>query len=102
MIDSKNPRSTIAAVQHPTEGEAGETGTWRTFKPVVDETKCVLMRSAKARCNICWMYCPEACISRERPPVVNYKYCKGDGICAQECPHGAITMVEEETEETPE
>ena len=102
MIDAKNPRSTIAAVQQPAEGEGGKTGTWRTFRPVIDVSKCVLMRSEKARCHYCWMYCPEMTISRTRPPVVNYEYCKGCGICATECPHSAITMVEEGTEEPQE
>jgi len=27
---------------------------------------------------------------------LNYYYCKGCGICAHECPKGAIEMVEEE------
>jgi pyruvate ferredoxin oxidoreductase delta subunit len=28
--------------------------------------------------------------------VINYSYCKGCGICGEECPKGAIKMVEEE------
>jgi Pyruvate/2-oxoacid:ferredoxin oxidoreductase delta subunit len=27
---------------------------------------------------------------------INYDYCKGCGICAQECPRGVIDLVEEE------
>ena len=94
--NSRNPNKTIAAVQHPSEGEAGNTGTWITFKPVLNEDKCILLKSDKARCHFCWMYCPEATISRTIPPEVNYTYCKGCGICAKECPHNAIEMVEEE------
>ena len=30
-----------------------------------------------------------------RLPVVNYDYCKGCGICAEECPTKCIAMVEE-------
>ena len=96
MVNSRDPKSTIAAVQHPTEGEGGQTGTWRTFKPILDENACILMKNPKSRCHICWMYCPEAAITKTRPPRINYDFCKGDGICVKECPHKAITMVEEE------
>lgn len=94
----KDPRRTIVAVQHPKIGEAGTTGTWRTFKPVLDASRCILLKSDKAKCHFCWMYCPEVAINRETPPVVNLTYCKGCGICAHECPHGAITMKEEHEE----
>ncbi|MEX2683973.1 MAG: 4Fe-4S binding protein [Candidatus Sigynarchaeota archaeon] len=95
MVNSRDPKSTIAAVQHPAEGEGGKTGTWRTFKPVIDVSKCILMKSEKARCHNCWLYCPEAMVTRTRPPTIILEYCKGCGICAVECPHKAITMEEE-------
>lgn len=44
---------------------------------------------------ICWKYCPDACITPAEKPVINLDYCKGCGICAEECPRGAITLVEE-------
>lgn len=67
------------------------TGDWRTFMPVVDESKCI-------RCYICWKFCPEPAIYiREDGHVaVDYDYCKGCGICANECPTKAISMVREE------
>jgi pyruvate ferredoxin oxidoreductase delta subunit len=41
------------------------------------------------------LYCPDAVISRTIPPTIDYEYCKGCGICAEECPTKAIAMVDE-------
>jgi pyruvate ferredoxin oxidoreductase delta subunit len=34
-------------------------------------------------------------ISRTIPPEIDLEYCKGCGICAEECPTKAITMEDE-------
>lgn len=65
-----------------------KTGSWRSMRPVVDETKC-------SGCGICWKFCPEACISPDDKPKVDLDYCKGCGICQEECPTGAISFEEE-------
>jgi len=64
-------------------------GDWRSMRPVVDRAKCV-------KCAQCWLYCPVQCVV-ERPAWfdINLAICKGCGICATECPHRAITMIEE-------
>ncbi|MEM2106348.1 MAG: 4Fe-4S binding protein [Candidatus Bathyarchaeia archaeon] len=75
----------------PVMGAAGRTGSWRVYRPLIDKTKCT-------RCLLCWLYCPEGCVERtiEDDVEVNLDYCKGCGICAEECPPKAITMVREE------
>ncbi len=48
-------------------------------------------------CGNCWLFCPDACVfSKNGGYDINYDYCKGCGICANECPVMAITMVVEE------
>jgi len=79
-----------APVSLPRVGVGGETGFWRTERPVVDNEKCV-------RCFLCEIYCPVNVVrvDRERGVSIDYEYCKGCGICADVCPHDAITMVRE-------
>jgi 2-oxoisovalerate ferredoxin oxidoreductase delta subunit len=64
------------------------TGDWKTYMPVRDLEKCTV-------CLTCVMLCPEGAI-RHRPDLgkieFDYTFCKGCGICANECPTKAITM----------
>lgn len=80
--------ASIFPVSTPQKGAGGPTGTWRTYRPVYDAEKC-------NGCLLCWIYCPEAVISREDRSI-DYEYCKGCGICETECPKKAIVMVREE------
>ena len=90
--DCKN----ISAMASPSIGEAGRTGEWRTSRPVIDHSRCTPVRKNKPSCFLCWVYCPEAVIKRDIPIQIDLTYCKGCGICAEECPAGAITMVAED------
>jgi pyruvate ferredoxin oxidoreductase delta subunit len=80
----------IYPVSYPQHGTAGETGSWRFNKPIIDPEKCT-------KCLLCWIYCPDAVIDRDSLEI-NYQYCKGCGVCAEECPAKAISMVREEAE----
>ena len=65
------------------------TGDWRTFKPVLDPEKC-------NKCLICYIYCPDGSVTwkpKTEEVEIDYKYCKGCGICANECRQKAIEMV---------
>lgn len=74
-------------------GNAAElrTGDWRTNRPVVDYEKCI-------KCGRCYIVCPDMVYTQKEDGYyeLNYYYCKGCGICAEECPKDAIEMVEEE------
>ncbi len=47
-------------------------------------------------CDLCRLFCPDLCITRNENTgqiEIDYNFCKGCGICAAVCPKGAIKMV---------
>jgi 2-oxoacid:acceptor oxidoreductase delta subunit (pyruvate/2-ketoisovalerate family) len=51
-------------------------------------------------CDNCYGVCPDNAVIKLEPGQryeIDYDYCKGCGICAAECPCGAITMEPEPT-----
>ncbi|MCK4765590.1 MAG: 4Fe-4S binding protein [Candidatus Aminicenantes bacterium] len=65
-------------------------------KPVFNPDNCT-------NCFFCWVFCPENAIivDREKITGINYDYCKGCGICENECPvekEKPITMEDEPVE----
>ena len=45
------------------------------------------------RCDTCLVYCPEGIVRRDAQSYeVDYSYCKGCGICVEECPRKAMEM----------
>ncbi|MDI6640725.1 MAG: 4Fe-4S binding protein [Elusimicrobiota bacterium] len=66
------------------------TGSWRTFKPVRNESKC-------SQCLLCWIYCPDSSVivSDGKITGFDYTHCKGCGICATACPKKCIEMLKE-------
>jgi pyruvate ferredoxin oxidoreductase delta subunit len=83
----------FSAQSIPVVGEAGNTGEWRLKVPVVDSEKCLAAKQKKMICQICWGFCPEAAINKGTPPTINLDFCKGCGICSEECPGKAIKMM---------
>lgn len=79
------------AITEPGSSRFYKTGDWRSFRPVVDKTKCI-------KCGLCYIFCPDAAIYEDEEGffVANLDYCKGCGICAKECYVNCIKMVEEE------
>lgn len=50
-------------------------------------------------CDNCYIYCPDVAVSKAGEGfAIDLDYCKGCGVCAEECPRAAIEMVEENTE----
>ena len=67
-----------------------ERANWRTFKPVVDTTKCI-------KCGMCWLNCPDAAYTFNKLgfPECDSKYCKGCLLCVRVCPVKCITAKQE-------
>ena len=95
LFEKRVAQGILTCTQTPGIGEAGKTGTWRTIRPVLISEKCLVVKTGKPTCHLCWKFCPEMTVSRTIPPVWNYDYCKGCGICAFECPVDAIEMIPE-------
>jgi pyruvate ferredoxin oxidoreductase delta subunit len=68
-----------------------KTGDWRSTRPTVDKSRCI-------RCGVCYLFCPDMAIHKnvEGYFEADLYYCKGCGICAQECFTRCIEMVAEE------
>lgn len=64
-----------------------DTASWRVYRPVMDKEKCI-------DCGMCLAFCPvNAVAAAGKKFEITYDYCKGCGICANECKKGAIAMV---------
>jgi len=54
------------------------------------------------KCDNCWVFCPDMAVIRLNGGQgyrFEYPYCKGCGICAQECPCNSIDMIPDENAE---
>jgi pyruvate ferredoxin oxidoreductase delta subunit len=77
----------IQITTDPGSSKEYKTGTWRTKRPVFKHDAC-------NDCRICVMVCPDACIFGQNNVYdADLDFCKGCGICAEECPVDDIDMV---------
>ena len=53
-------------VPWPGNTEEVDTSAWRTFKPVINQDKCI-------RCRLCWVYCPDGAILEVDEEYTNSK-----------------------------
>ena len=64
--------------------------SYRVEKPIVDISKCV-------GCFVCYLYCPDGAVYKaDRKVEIDYDFCKGCGICANECKFKAVKMIKED------
>jgi 2-oxoacid:acceptor oxidoreductase delta subunit (pyruvate/2-ketoisovalerate family) len=89
----------------PTLDLARRKSTFEEVQQGLDETNALyearrcLSCGNCFECDNCYGICPDNAVIKLGPGSrfrFDYDYCKGCGMCAQECPCGAITMVAEE------
>lgn len=64
----------------------------------MEEAKRCFICGTCTMCGNCYTFCPDSSILPRGEGwgfEVDLDHCKGCGVCAQECPHGAISMVPE-------
>jgi 2-oxoacid:acceptor oxidoreductase delta subunit (pyruvate/2-ketoisovalerate family) len=70
----------------------------RKEEALQEAQRCLGLRECES-CEICSLFCPDLCITRDEKTeeiLIDLDYCKGCGICASVCPKRAIEMVLEE------
>ena len=90
-IEAQKPWRELALggdIETPGSSQDFVTGNWRTAGyPVTNPEACI-------KCGVCWALCPDMAYSKNQQDFYDWKgrYCKGCGVCAEECPKGAIEM----------
>jgi len=93
----KPKRKTLSLVKREKGFAPVEFGLLKE-EAVKEARRCLSLRDCES-CEICSLFCPDLCITRDEKTGevrIDLDYCKGCGICAAVCPKGAIQMVLEE------
>lgn len=73
------------------------TGGWRSMRPVWTQENCT-------SCMLCWVACPDSSIIAHGGKMagIDYRHCKGCGVCVNECRFNALQFVREDAEHVEE
>jgi 2-oxoacid:acceptor oxidoreductase delta subunit (pyruvate/2-ketoisovalerate family) len=95
----RRPRRKILSLDKRKKGLAPVELGLEKEEAIQEALRC-LGGSECESCEVCSLFCPDLCITRDEASgrvLIDLDYCKGCGICASVCPKGAIQMVLEET-----
>jgi NADPH-dependent glutamate synthase beta subunit-like oxidoreductase len=76
----------------------GEVNFGLSEKEMREEAERCLNCGVCNRCELCMIFCPDMAIHRRADGdgfEIDMRYCKGCGLCAAECPRGAMAMSRE-------
>ncbi len=66
-----------------------------SLEKILREAKRCFSCGVCNECKTCWFFCPDMCIDVHEGVNFDYSFCKGCGVCSEECPRGVIEMVED-------
>lgn len=99
FFSEKRAESKILPLRERVSGFGEVEGGLSQTSVLVEASRCMSCGICNG-CDNCWLFCPDLAISRngqERGSYnINYEYCKGCGICVEECPRAAMAVEEEE------
>ncbi len=89
----KRPRREGKVIAQPLDG-FDETVQGLAAGEAPEEAARCLSCGVCFQCDNCWHFCPDAAVIKKAGGgyEIDYDFCKGCGICAQECPCGHIDM----------
>ena len=95
---TRKPKRRPLSLKEREKGFAARKSGLPKQKAVQEAQRCLSLRECES-CEICSLFCPDLCITRDEKTEevrIDLDYCKGCGICAAVCPKGAIRMELEE------
>jgi 2-oxoacid:acceptor oxidoreductase delta subunit (pyruvate/2-ketoisovalerate family) len=95
---TRKPRRRTLSLKERRKGFAPVEFGLLKQEAVKEAQRCLGLRECQS-CEICSLFCPDLCITRDEKTGevrIDLDYCKGCGICAAVCPKGVIQMVLEE------
>jgi 2-oxoacid:acceptor oxidoreductase delta subunit (pyruvate/2-ketoisovalerate family) len=94
----RRPKRKTLSLKERKRGFAAVESSLLKETAIQEAQRCLSLRECES-CEICNLFCPDLCITRDEKTGevrIDLDYCKGCGICAAVCPKGAIQMVLEE------
>lgn len=95
---TRGSKRKLLSLMEQKRGSTRARSTLLKKRAIQEAQRCLSLRECES-CEICSLFCPDLCITRDEKTGevrIDLDYCKGCGICAVVCPKGAIQMELEE------